>query len=541
MVHPMVERLPDGAEPGHVSCLPVYPVTEVMRDAGVNNRLISKAVRWIFDAKPRYPAVVPEEIERKRKFPSLETCLREIHLPTDLSQLDKFKERLKYEELYRLALTLRWSRRAFALPGRSLHPGNLPERFRKTLPFDLTADQDAAITVLYEDATSTRRMHRLLQGDVGSGKTLVAFFAGFPALAGGFQVAWLAPTEVLADQTWQLIDLWLAPLGFRAALLKAGIAPDEKKSIVKGLATGTVRFVVGTHALLEPSVKFKTLGMIVIDEQHRFGAAQRLVMQEKDPASDFLLMSATPIPQTLAKTLYGDLDIVTILHPPAGRLPVETRVVPESKRLDMEKFVRAEINEKGSAVYFVVPRIEHQEGADDDADLKDAETVFAGLKKGALAGFPAACLHGRMTGDEKSRVMKSFVNGAVKILVSTTVIEVGVDVARASIIIIENAERFGLAQLHQLRGRVGRSGEKSWCFLLTPSQDEQTRERLAAFCRHHDGFKIADMDLSLRGPGEVSGFRQTGWEDLRLADILRDAPLFREIQDEIDARLPARA
>jgi ATP-dependent DNA helicase RecG len=276
--------------------------------------------------------------------------------------------------------------------------------------------------------------------------------------------------------------------------------------------------------------------MIVIDEQHKFGAAQRLVMQEKDTAADFLLMSATPIPQTLAKTLYGDLDIVTILKSPPGRRPVETFCVPESKRIDMERFLLKEIRERGAAAYYVVPRIEHDESLE---TIRDAETAFAELKKGAFAGIPCGCLHGRMSSDEKERVMKSFAAGSIRLLVSTTVVEVGVDVPRATVMVIENAERFGMAQLHQLRGRVGRGSEKSYCFLLTPSEaDSATAERLSFFSRNHDGFRISEMDLTLRGPGEVAGFRQTGWEDLRLADIVRDAGLFRQIQEEIDAVLP---
>jgi ATP-dependent DNA helicase RecG len=537
MVHPMVERLADdGGQQVAQPFFPLYSISEPMRDAGINHRLFSKAVRWLLDRISRFPEVLPEPIERKRRFPPLERCLREIHLPSDPARLDEYLRRLRYEELFRLALTLRWSRRKFALPGRSMLPGDLPERFRKQLPFALTGEQEKAVGVLYDDAASSRRMHRLLQGDVGSGKTLAAFFACFPALAGGLQVAWLAPTEVLALQTIGLIASWLAPLGFSAELLKSGVTAEDRQRITRALADGTARFVVGTHALLQPSVKFKRLGMIVIDEQHKFGAAQRLTMQEKDTASDFLLMSATPIPQTLAKTLYGDLDIVTILKPPPGRQPVETQCVPDGKRSDMERFVLDEIRERGAAVYYVVPRIE-QDGSGET--LRDVETVSAALRKGAFAGIPCGCLHGRMSSIEKERVMKSFAAGALKLLVSTTVVEVGVDVPHATVMIIENAERFGMAQLHQLRGRVGRGSVKSYCFLLTPfDMDSGTAERLSFFCGHHDGFRIAEMDLKLRGPGEVVGFRQTGWEDLQLADIVRDAELFREIQEEIETLLP---
>jgi len=534
MVHPMIERpAGNGVRP----FFPLYSISEPMREAGISHRLLSKAVGWLLGSISRFPQVIPESLERKRGFPPLEQCLREIHMPSDLSKLDEYLFRLRYEELFRLALTLRWSRRKFALPGRALLPGGLDRRFRKHLPFALTDEQEKAIGTLYADAASDRRMHRLLQGDVGCGKTLVAFFASFPALAGGLQVAWLAPTEVLALQTFGVISSWLGPLGFRAELLKSGVAAEDRHRIMAGLASGGTRFVVGTHALLQPQVKFKQLGMIVIDEQHKFGAAQRLAMQEKDVASDFLLMSATPIPQTLAKTLYGDLDIVTILKPPPGRRPVETFCVPESKRSDMERFVLKEILERGTAAYYVVPRIEHDESLE---TIRDAETAYAELRKGAFAEISCGCLHGRMSSDEKARVMTSFAAGDIKLLVSTTVVEVGVDVPNATVMIIENAERFGMAQLHQLRGRVGRGSEKSYCFLLTPpGTDSAAAERLAFFSRHHDGFRIAEMDLTLRGPGEVAGFRQTGWEDLQLADIIRDAGLFRHIQEEIEALLPS--
>jgi ATP-dependent DNA helicase RecG len=536
MVHPMVERLAGEGVQQVRPYFPLYTVSEPMRDAGVNHRLLSRAVMRTLDRIGRFPEILPEPIAKKRNFPPLERCLREIHLPSSLANLDKYKKRLRYEELFRLALTLRWSRRKFALPGRCMRPGSLPDRFRKQLPFALTDEQEKVIGVLYSDAASNRRMHRLLQGDVGSGKTVAAFFACFPALASGLQVAWLVPTEVLAMQAWRLISAWLAPLGFSAALLKSGIAGDDRRRTITACGDGSARFIVGTHALLQPSVQFKKLGMIVIDEQHKFGAAQRLTMQEKDTASDFLLMSATPIPQTLAKTLYGDLDIVTILKPPAGRRAVETHCVQENKRNDMEQFVLGEIRDRGASVFCVVPRIEQDEGAE---TVRDAETTFAALKKGVFAGVPSGCLHGRMSSSEKERVMQQFAAGSIKLLVSTTVVEVGVDVPQATVMIIENAERFGMAQLHQLRGRVGRASEKSYCFLLTPAcADGETAERLSFFCRHHDGFKIAEMDLTLRGPGEVAGYRQTGWEDLKLADIVRDAEIFREIQEELEMVLP---
>jgi ATP-dependent DNA helicase RecG len=534
MVHPLVERLREDDDGRSVHPLPCYPLSEPMREAGVGNRLLSKAVLWSLDRLDHAPRLLPERIEAKHGFPPLDKCLREIHLPTDLAALEPFRARLRYEELYTLALTLRWSRRKFALPGRVLRAGDLPERFRRTLPFSLTIDQERAVGALYADAASPRRMHRLLQGDVGSGKTIVAFFACLPALASGLQVAWLAPTEVLAMQSHRVIDGWLKSLGFGAALLTGGMAAAEKRAVQESLASGAVRFVVGTHALIMPSVKFKGIGMMVIDEQHKFGAAQRLALQEKDPAADFLLMSATPIPQSLAGTLYGDLDLVTIAKPPLGRQPVATHLVAEKKRADMERFVLDRLHGHHESVFWVAPRIERDD--DSGEPLKDAESVFADLSKGIFKGIPAACLHGRLSTAEKAATMDAFAAGTIKLLVCTTVIEVGIDVPQATIMVIENAERFGLAQLHQLRGRVGRGGEKSYCFLLAQQSEEaEVAERLTFFCRNQDGFAIAEKDLTLRGPGEVAGSRQTGWDDLKMADIIRDAKLFREIQEELDS------
>jgi ATP-dependent DNA helicase RecG len=274
--------------------------------------------------------------------------------------------------------------------------------------------------------------------------------------------------------------------------------------------------------------------MIIIDEQHKFGADQRLALQQKDPASDFLLMSATPIPQTLAKTLYGDLDLVTIRNRPGHRYPVATHFVPENKRIDMEQFVLAQIQD-GSQVFYIVPRIEHDEDTENTA-IKDITTVFSSLLYGTFSSISMAQLHGKMGNDEKELIMQDFANGSTKLLVATSIVEVGIDIPNATIIIIENAERFGLAQLHQLRGRVGRGNKKSFCFLLlSEHSDTDTVERISLFCKCQDGFEIAEMDLQLRGPGEVIGFKQSGWEDLIMADIVKDAHLFKEIQSEIDS------
>jgi ATP-dependent DNA helicase RecG len=533
MVHPMIETVNNPSQLTG-SILPVYSISTVMKEAGIQQKLLGKMVQWTLKNLKHYPQVLPDLIERQKSFPPLAECLYKIHFPDNLRALDTFLLRIKYEELYRLAINLRLSKRKFELPGRRLHAGSLSEKFRALLPFPLTEEQNKAITILYKDSQTDKRMHRLLQGDVGSGKTVVAMFSCLPALNDGFQIAWLTPTEVLARQTYNLLSHFFSQLGFTTELLKGGLAPSKKKTILGDIESGAIRCIVGTHAIIQSSVKFKNPGMFVIDEQHKFGAAQRLSLQEKDLAADFLLMSATPIPQTLAKTLYGDLEIVTLEKGPAGRLPVSTHIVPETKRYAMEEFVLGQIQKENTQVYYVVPRIEKDDDFE-NAPVKDVETTFKALTHGVFSSTPAAFLHGKMSADEKEKIMDNFASGISKLLVATSVIEVGLDIPNATIIIIENAERFGLAQLHQLRGRVGRGSKKSFCFLLSSkSTDEKAIERLSIFCKHHDGFKIAEMDLEFRGPGQITGFKQSGWDDLLMADIVKDAPIFREIQQNLD-------
>ena len=532
MSHPLVENVGANKSAADTPFLPQYPLSTAMRGVHLQQKGLFKSIQWALKNLKHYPQILPEKIERKKNFPSLSNCLSEIHIPSDPQNLKPYFDRLRYEELYQLALTLRWSKRKFALPGRSMKPGKLPQKLKTILPFTLTSEQQKAINTLYSDAVSPHRMHRLLQGDVGSGKTIVAFFSCLPAVNEGLQVAWLAPTEVLAQQTFNLISSWLDIFNIKPGLLKGGISSKQKQEILADLRMGKCLFVVGTHALLQPSVHFAKLGMIVIDEQHKFGAEQRLTLQQKAPASDFLLMSATPIPQTLAKTLYGDLDIVTIRSLPKGRQKVSTHLVPEEKRKDMEKFILKELRENGSQAFCIVPRIDSD---DDYGEIKDVHSVYSMMTGGMLSGIPIAALHGKLDNTETEKIMKQFAEGYIKLLIATTVVEVGIDVPNATIMIVENAERFGLSQLHQLRGRVGRGDKKAYTFLLAnPTENEITQKRLKRFCTNHDGFTIADLDLSLRGPGEVAGFRQSGWSELKIADILRDADTFREIQEELD-------
>ncbi len=535
MVHPAFEPLSANADKPATPYVPVYPLTAGMREAGLAQKQLNKTIQWALKSCKHYPQMLPAQLERKKAFPPLADCLSNIHMPQTLQNLGQYRERLVYEELYQLALTLRWSKAAFAKPGRAAEPGDLLERLTGALPFKLTIDQLEAIAVLHRDAASPRRMHRLLQGDVGAGKTIVAFCACLPALNSKLQAAWLAPTEILARQTYALIREWLGPFSMHTELLTGATPPKEKRRIVAALHAGKINFIVGTHALLQESMRFYRLGAIVIDEQHKFGARQRLTMQEKDPAADFLLMSATPIPQTLAKTLYDDLDLVTIRSRPHGRSPVKTRIVPETKRPDMLAFIAEQTAAHDAQAFYIAPRIEQNDESD---GVSDAATVYKELVSGPLSGIPVGIVHGRLPVGDRDRVMRSFAEGTLRVLIATTVVEVGIDVPGATIMVIDNPERFGLSQLHQLRGRIGRGTRESYCFLLAKSDMDQTaQQRLSHFCSTTDGFALAELDLRYRGPGETAGFRQSGWSDLKMADILRDADLFREIQDELDALL----
>ena len=533
MIHPMMEAIGPKKTSPETPFLPRYSLTGPMLSASLGHKTLFKAVQWVLDNLKHYPQALPSAVERKKGFPPLQECLREMHMPSDPGALSRFRARIIYEELYRLAVSLTLGKRKFAQPGRSMRPGSMVAAMRGLLPFALTQEQERAIVLLHAEAALPVRMHRLLQGDVGSGKTVVAFFACLPALEAGMQVAWLVPTEVLAQQAFSLLSQWCGALGVTIAMLTAGAPADRKKRLLDDCAHGRLGLLVGTHALIWPRVVFKHLGMIVIDEQHKFGALQRLSLQQKDPRADFLLMSATPIPQTLAKTLYGDLDVVSIKGLPSGRMPVSTHCVPPERRKDMEEFLRGEILARNAQLFHVVPRIDSDDGASED--IRNAEDVFASLSRGKFADIPCGLVHGRVDDDKRKCTMDAFARGEIKVLVATTIIEVGIDVPAATIMVIENAERFGLSQLHQLRGRVGRSSKRGYCFLLCGKTDSEiTRERLEYFCRHHDGFDIAEQDLRMRGPGEVIGLRQTGWDDLKMADILRDSALFHEILSDLE-------
>jgi ATP-dependent DNA helicase RecG len=514
--------------------LAVYPATE---------GLSFKVIRGIVDAHidsllPLVKEYLPEDILRAAGLPSLRDAFRMVHRPATIAEGARGRARLAFEELlfvhilHRRANALKREKRS----GIAFHNRReLTSALKNALPFTLTEAQTAAIREIVADMTSTRRMHRLLQGDVGSGKTIVALFAALLAMENGYQAAIMAPTELLAEQHARTFTRLLEPLGLVPVLVTGSLNARARKEAAASLASPDPKLVVGTHALVQDAAVFGRLGFVTIDEQHRFGVEQRAAIAAKGESPDVLLMSATPIPRSLALTVYGDLDVSTLDERPAGRQPVTTVLRPESARERVLEFVARE-TEKGRQAYVVYPVIEESE----KTDLKAATTMYEQLSAGAFAGRVVALIHGRVPADEREKIMRAFRDGKIDVLVSTTVIEVGIDVANATVMLIEHPERFGLSQLHQLRGRVGRGAEASYCILLG-NFGEEAAERLRVFVETEDGFEIARADLRLRGMGNLFGQEQSGEATFRVADPVRDENLnvrAREAAEKILERDP---
>jgi ATP-dependent DNA helicase RecG len=406
-------------------------------------------------------------------------------------------------------------------------PGALGRRLRASLPYTLTAAQERVWGEIRTDMAEPYPMSRLLQGDVGSGKTVVAALGILTAIESGYQAALMAPTEILAEQHMITLSQLLEPLGVRVVLLTGAVKGKARQAAAAAAETGEAGCVIGTHALVQGGVSFKRLGLAVIDEQHRFGVAHRAAIRGKGESPDVLVMTATPIPRTLALTLYGDLDVSVLDELPPGRRPVVTVARGESKRREIYDFLRKQIGE-GRQVYVVCPLVEESE----DSDLKAATEMAERLQREVFPERRVGLLHGRLGFQDKERVMREFKEGAVHVLVSTTVIEVGIDVPNAAVMLVEHAERFGLSQLHQLRGRVGRGSWKSYCILLAGSSSEDAQRRIAAMTGTNDGFRIAEVDLELRGPGDFFGTRQSGLPEFRVADLLRDGAMLEETRRE---------
>lgn len=508
--------------------LPVYPLSGGLTQ-GVLRRLIKQALLQY--AGPLEDEL-PQSLRQSRTLLSKAHAIGAIHFPADQVELEKAKETLIFEELFYLEILVglrslgrRKSRRQGTQgsppPAGELTP--LQKRFAERLPFRLTEGQKSAIAEINGAMTGDFPMARLLQGDVGSGKTLVAFFAALRALELGGQTAILAPTELLARQHAENAARLLEPLGIRPAFLTGNIRSSGRGQLLRALAQGDVDLVVGTHALFTSDVVYRNLRLVVIDEQHRFGVVQRSAIMAKGDLPDLLMMSATPIPRTLALTVFGDLDVSVIRDMPEGRKPVITHLARQSNEEKVYDFVRRQL-EKGHQAYFVYPLIEGGEDqGNGGATLKDAESMAQRLATELFPAYPVALIHSKLEEEEKKAAMEAFRTGTVRILVATTVVEVGVDVPNATCMVVEHAERFGLSALHQLRGRVGRGKDQAYCFLVYSDQlTEDGKARLRVMLEHHDGFVIAEEDLKIRGPGRIAGIEQSGYLGLGISDPLRD-------------------
>ena len=512
---------------------PYYNTTEKMKRAGLNSHALEKLMNNAFALLqgPLFETLSPKVVEENHLM-SLDEALRNIHFPQNPEKLRRAQYRLKFEELFYVQLNILRYTKDRQRKYRGLIFERVGEVFNtfysQNLPFQLTGAQKRVIKEIRKDMGSGRQMNRLLQGDVGSGKTLVALMSMLIALDNGYQACMMAPTEILAAQHYETIKQLLFGMNVRVELLMGSVKGKKREEILKGLLTGEVQILIGTHAVLEDTVNFASLGMVVIDEQHRFGVAQRAKLWSKNVCPPHVLvMTATPIPRTLAMTLYGDLDVSVIDELPPGRKPIQTIHQFDNRRASLYSGIRKQINE-GRQVYIVYPLIKESE----KIDIKNLEEGYE-LVCSEFPECQVSKVHGQMKPVEKDAEMQRFVNGETQIMVATTVIEVGVNVPNASVMVIENAERFGLSQLHQLRGRVGRGADQSYCILVTSYKlSEETRKRLEIMVQTNDGFEIAEADLKLRGPGDLEGTQQSGVAfDLKIADIARDGQLLQHVRE----------
>ncbi len=505
---------------------PYYNTTEKMKKSGLNSRAIERLTKTLIEKLPTLPETLPDFLIAEKHLMGRDEAFRNVHYPQNAKDLERARLRLKFEELFYVQLNIL----RYASDQRQKYRGYVFSQVGETfntfyhnyLPFPLTEAQKRVIREIRKDMGSGRQMNRLLQGDVGSGKTLVALMTMLIAIDNGYQACIMAPTEILAEQHLQTIMTFLKDMDLRVALLTGIVKGKRRQEVLDGLLDGTIHILVGTHAVIEDTVQFARLGFVVVDEQHRFGVAQRAKLWSKSiNPPHVLVMTATPIPRTLAMTLYGDLDVSVIDELPPGRKPVRTTHVFDTGMTSLYEGIRQQINE-GRQIYIVFPLIEESE----KSDLKNLEDGFEVLRQ-AFPEFRLSKVHGRMKPKDKEDEMQRFVSGETQILVATTVIEVGVNVPNASVMVILDAQRFGLSQLHQLRGRVGRGADQSFCILVTPFKlSEDTRKRIDIMCDTNDGFRIAEADLKLRGPGDLEGTQQSGMAfDLKIADIARDGQL----------------
>jgi ATP-dependent DNA helicase RecG len=536
----VIDAESEGAGPEDALTVHTGRIVPVYEKAGAMTPKMQR--RLVFDVLSRLPAELPDpfpgQVRHRLNLPDRRTALMETHFPaadTPAATLNAFRTpaqvRLIFEEFFLFQLGLMLRKRAAvreSKPRAILVDDRIRESARRILPFKLTEGQRSALKEIVEDMQRTTPMNRLLQGDVGAGKTIVALLAALVAMENNLQVAFMAPTEILAEQHFLSLRKLLETSRFRVELITGATTGLKRRDLLARLAAGDIHLVVGTHALVQGTVNFRSLGLAIIDEQHRFGVVQRATLRSKGLMPDVLVMTATPIPRTLALTVYGDLDVSVIRDMPPGRRAIQTSVRAESRRDDIYQLVRTQLDE-GRQAYVVYPLIEESE----KIDLKAATEMADTLAQDVFPEYRVALLHGKMKQDAKDRVMRAFAAGDIHVLVSTTVIEVGIDVPNASVMLIEHAERFGLSQLHQLRGRVGRGAHQSHCILLYQYPiSKQGKARLQALADTTNGFEIAERDLELRGPGDFFGTRQAGLPTLRTGDLLRDHALMEQARDE---------
>lgn len=504
--------------------VPIYPLT-----AGVTQKMLISAMRQGLDACAlQLPDALPESVAEKAGLCKPAYAYENIHFPADLGALELARRRLIFEELFVLSCALTRLKHSRIKESGILISTPRPDDFFAALPFVATNAQRRAIEDAFRDMRSGSAMNRLIQGDVGSGKTLIAAACVWCAHCGGLQSAFMAPTEILVNQHYNTLRELLSPFGIKVSKLTGSMTAKQKREVLQSTKEGDTSLLIGTHALLSDTVEFARLALIITDEQHRFGVSQRAALSAKGSSPHTLVMSATPIPRTLALMIYGDLDVSVIDELPPGRQPVDTFTVGEQMRDRIYKFMKKQVDE-GRQVFVVCPAIDENE--ERPQSLKTAKEYSVFLKESVFPELRIGCIHGKMKAAEREKIMDTFVDGGLDILVSTTVIEVGVDVPNAALIVIENAERFGLSQLHQLRGRVGRGTHKSYCVLFSDTANEDSKARLEVMVKSSDGFKISEEDLRLRGPGDFFGARQHGLPEMHIADLCTDVRILQAAQD----------
>jgi len=528
IVHPEVEVLTEAGEDTRIHTgriIPLYSISARMQSEKLSSRGIRRIIHDALDTVgSEIEETLPEGMRTQRHVVGLAEAVRKIHFPDSMEQVDAARTRLAFEEL--LCIQLYLGSRSMEVGSRRgkgfVVPGDLAPKLIEQLPFTLTGAQQRVLDEIWADVARPSAMHRLLQGDVGSGKTLVALLAVLPVVEAGAQAVLMAPTEILAEQHRRTLMDLSKPLGISVDLLTGNMSAGQRKGVLAGVRSGETHILVGTHAVLQEDVIFRELGMCVVDEQHRFGVAQRAALREKGELPHLMVMTATPIPRTLALTLYGDLDVTILDELPKGRKPVVTGWRPVADREKALEFLREEVG-KGRQGYIVYPAI-----SESSSGLSTATGAFEDLGKGELEGLSLGLLHGQLPAEVKEEAMAAFRDGTIEVLICTTVVEVGVDVPNASVMMVEHAERFGLSQLHQLRGRVGRGTHESYCILVAIPDGELTPDalsRLETMARTTDGFEIAEMDLNIRGAGQIFGTRQAGVPEFRFADLRRDEDL----------------